>query len=489
MIKKSEGKAPQELDCDLLVLGGGPGGYSAAFRAADLGLKVVVVEERDELGGVCLNVGCIPSKTYLHYATLLRAMAHAGGAGISFGKPKIDVAALRGRKHEVVRKLVTGLAGLAKSRGVTVVHGRGRFAGSHEMAVHSGDAVATTIRFKYVLVAVGSAPVRLPHVPDDPRILDSTAALELPSVPKRMLVIGGGIIGLEMATVYSALGARVDVVELSDGLMPGTDRDAVEVWSKANADSLGQVMLETRVTDIEAGSADLKVRFEGRNAPAEPQSYDLALLSVGRSPNGGRIGAEEIGVVVDGKGFIPADIQMRTNLRHVFAVGDVVGAPMLAHKAVHEGHVAAEVIAGEIQGNQEWARIAFEARVIPSVAYTDPEVAWVGVTETQAKAEGKEIEVARFPWMASGRALANGCEGGFTKLLLDPADKRVIGGAIVGPGAGDMIGEIALAVEMGAEAADLALTIHPHPTLGETIGLAAEAGLGWCTDLPPKRRK
>jgi dihydrolipoamide dehydrogenase len=263
----------------------------------------------------------------------------------------------------------------------------------------------------------------------------------------------------------------------------------VEVWSKANTDSLGQIMLETRVAAIEIGAADLTVRFEGRNAPAEPQSYDLALLSVGRSPNGGRIGAAEIGVVVDGKGVIPVDIQMRTNLRHVFAVGDVVGAPMLAHKAVHEGHVAAEVIAGEVLGNPEWARIAFDARVIPSVAYTDPEVAWVGVSETQAKAEGKAVEIARFPWMASGRALANGCENGFTKLLLDPASKRVIGGAIVGPGAGDMIGEIALAVEMGAEAADLALTIHPHPTLGETIGLAAEAGLGWCTDLPPKRRK
>jgi dihydrolipoamide dehydrogenase len=489
MTKKSEGKARQKLDCDLLVLGGGPGGYSAAFRAADLGLKVVVVEERGELGGVCLNVGCIPSKTYLHYAALIRSLAHASDAGISFGSPKIDVEALRGRKREVVRKLVGGLAGLAKARGVSVIQGCGQFTASHEVTVRSGDDEIATVAFKFALIAVGSAPVRLSHFPDDPRILDSTAALELPSIPKRMLVIGGGIIGLEMATVYSALGAQVDVVELSEGLMPGTDRDAVEVWHKANAGSLGSIMLGTRVVGIEAGKSELLASFEGGNAPTEPQAYDLALLSVGRVPNGGRVGADQIGLTVDGKGYIPVDIQMRTNLRHVFAVGDVVGAPMLAHKAVHEGHVAAEVIAGELLGNAAWARAAFEVRVIPSVAYTDPEVAWVGVTETQAKAEGKLVEIARFPWLASGRALANGCENGFTKLVLDPAGNRVIGGSIVGPGAGDMIGEIALAVEMGATATDLALTIHPHPTLGETIGLAAEAALGWCTDLPPKRRK
>jgi dihydrolipoamide dehydrogenase len=489
MTGKSQENLAEQIECDLLVLGGGPGGYSAAFRAADLGLKVVVVEERAVLGGVCLNVGCIPSKTYLHYAALIRAMAHAGSAGIAFAAPTIDVAALRAHKQEVVGKLVTGLAGLAKARGVRIVQGRGRFIGQRELAVRSEEAASATVRFKYAVIAVGSEPVRLPHIPDDPRIVDSTGALELPSVPKRMLVIGGGIIGLEMATVYSALGAQVDVAELSDGLMPGTDRDAVVVWQKANADSLGRIMLETRVVGIDAAAEGLSVRFEGKAAPLEPQSYDLVLLSVGRAPNGGKVGAESIGVMVDAKGFIPVDLQMRTNQRHIFAIGDVVGAPMLAHKAVHEGHVAAEVVAGELLGNEEWARVAFDARIIPSVSYTDPEVAWVGMTETQAKAEGRAVDVARFPWAASGRALANGCENGFTKLLLDPSDNRVIGGAIVGPGAGDMIGEVALAVEMCAEAADLALTIHPHPTLGETIGLAAEAGLGWCTDLPPKRRK
>lgn len=487
-MEKSQVKTPEELNCDLLVLGGGPGGYSAAFRAADLGLKVVIVEERAQLGGVCLNVGCIPSKTYLHYAALIKAVSHAAAVGIEFDALRIDSGVMRNHKNEVVKKLVTGLAGLAKARGVRIVQALGRFVGANVIEAVADDSVSAVIGFKYCVVAVGSAPARLPHLPEDFRIMDSTAALELPALPNRMLVIGGGIIGLEMATVYSALGVRVDVVELSDGLMPGTDRDAVAVWQKVNAESLGQIMLGTGVTAVDAKPDGLWVHFEGKEAPAEAQSYDLILQSVGRTPNGVKIGAECIGVGVDAGGFIPVDEQMRTNVRHVFAVGDVTKPPMLAHKAVHEGHVAAEVIAGELFNNDEWARGAFDAKVIPSVAYTDPEVACVGMTETQAKAEGHAIETAKFPWAASGRALANGCEAGFTKLIFDPANNRVIGGVIVGPGAGDMIGEIALAVEMGAEVSDLALTIHPHPTLGETIGLAAEAALGWCTDLPPKRR-
>lgn len=484
--------APDSHACDLLVLGGGPGGYSAAFRAADLGLDVAIVEERPTLGGVCLNVGCIPSKTYLHQAALITEAAHAAENGVAFAPPRIDPAALRRHKNAVVGRLTDGLAGLARTRKVRVIQGRGTFDGPNALSVAADGGGRALVRFKYAIIATGSAPASLPGAPDDPRIVDSTGALELPVVPEAMLVIGGGIIGLEMATVYSALGARVDVVELSDGLMPGADRDAVAAWTRSNAPRLGRVMTGTRVAGMEAGPDGIRVRFEGGPAPAEPARYDLVLQSVGRIPNSPGIGTGspglEVGLEVCPKGFVGVDAQMRTSLRHIFAVGDVVGQPMLAHKAVHEGHVAAEVIAGELLGNKEMARSAFEARVIPSVAYTNPEVAWAGLTETMARAEGRAIQLAKFPWAASGRALANGCEEGFTKLIVDPADQRVLGGVIVGPGAGDMIGEIALAVEMGAEATDLALTIHPHPTLGETIGLAAEALLGSCTDLPPKRK-
>lgn len=481
--------APENHACDLLVLGGGPGGYSAAFRAADLGLNVIIVEERPTLGGVCLNVGCIPSKTYLHQAALITEAAHAARDGVVFAPPRIDTATMRKHKNGVVAKLTDGLAGLAKARRVTVLNGRGRFESSNTLTVSREDGVqAPTVSFKYAIIATGSAPIHLPGTPDDPRIVDSTGALELPVVPESMLVIGGGIIGLEMATVYSALGAQVDVVELSDGLMPGTDRDAVAVWSKLNAPRLGRVMTGTAVVGMEAADDGIRVRFEGPAAPSEPIRYDLVLQSVGRTPNGRGLGTEALGLEPDAKGFFVVDAQMRTRTRHVFAIGDVVGQPMLAHKAVHEGHVAAEVIAGEILRDDHMARTAFDARVIPAVSYTNPEVAWVGLTETVAAAQGRAVETAKFPWMASGRALANGCEQGFTKLIVDPADQRVLGGVIVGPGAGDMIGEIALAVEMGAEVADIALTIHPHPTLGETIGLAAEALSGTCTDLPPKRK-
>lgn len=490
MSKKENKSMSEELHCDVLILGGGPGGYSAAFRAADMGLNVVIVEERPGLGGVCLNVGCIPSKTYLHHAALIGEVTHASKAGIVYGKPTIDTKVLLNHKNEVVQKLVSGLSGLAKARNVRIVHGHGHFLSKNTLAVGKNTpGKQDTIHFKYCVIAAGSAPSRLPFLPTDPKIMDSTAALELPNIPEKMLVIGGGIIGLEMATVYSALGTTVDVVELSDGLMPGTDRDAVSVWEKINTSWLGHVFLETKVAAVEIKSDGVWVSFEGKAAPKAPQCYGLVLESVGRSPNGGKLMAEQAGVNVDRQGFITVDVQMRTNIPHIFAIGDISSPPMLAHKAVHEGHVAAEVIAGELLGHIEDARAVFDARVIPSVAYTHPEIAWVGVTETQANNLGKSIEVSKFPWAASGRALANRCEYGFTKLILDAENKSVIGGVIVGPSAGDMIGEIALAIEMGADVADLALTIHPHPTLGESIGLAAELALGWCTDLPPKRKK
>jgi len=476
----------EKIECDLLVIGGGPGGYSAAFRAADLGLNVVIAEQRPTLGGVCLHVGCIPSKTYLHQSALIREVSHAQIAGVSFGKLKIDLGALRDYKNMIVNKLVGGLGVLAKLRKVQILNGTARFTGVKRAVVVDG-AVATEIAFIYCIVAVGSSPARLPTLPGDPRILDSSSALELPAASGAMLIVGGGIIGLEMATIYSALGMRVEVVELSADLMPGTDKDLLAVWEKVNAPLLGSVMLETRLASASAKADGIKVSFEGKVAPAQPRSYDYVLCAIGRVPNAFGIAADAAGVAVDGRGFIPVDIQMRSNIAHIFAIGDVIGAPMLAHKAVHQGHVAAEVIAGEQLGHVRLARVAFDQRVIPSVAYTCPEIAWAGTTEADARAAGREVDVVKFPWSASGRALANGCEYGFTKLLFDRATSTVIGGAMVGPSAGDMIGEIALAIEMGAEIADIALTIHPHPTLGETIGLSAELALGSCTDLPPAK--
>ncbi|MBW7862551.1 MAG: dihydrolipoyl dehydrogenase [Rhodocyclaceae bacterium] len=485
-----------DAEYDLVVLGAGPGGYSAAFRAADLGLRTAIIERYATLGGVCLNVGCIPSKALLHVAAVIDEAEHVGVAGIRFEKPSVDVDALRKHKDGVITRLTGGLAGMAKARKVEVIRGYGSFLDPNHIEVEEtlGSAQDKTgtkkvIRFGQCIIAAGSAAVHLPFLPRDPRIVDSTGALELRQIPRKMLVIGGGIIGLEMATVYSTLGARVDVVEMLDRLMQGPDADAVKVWEKQNAHRFDQVMLKTKTVAVEARDDGLWVRFEGEKAPAEPQRYDLILQAAGRSPNGRKIGADKAGVVVNERGFIPVDAQMRTNVRHIFAIGDVVGNPMLAHKAVHEGHVAAEVAAGEAQGKAELARAAFDATVIPGVAYTHPEVAWVGVTEAQAKADGRKVEVAKFPWAASGRAIANGADYGFTKLVFDAATHRVIGGTIVGPSAGDMIGEVCLAIEMGADAVDIGKTIHPHPTLGETIGLTAEVAHGSCTDLPPARKR
>ena len=480
------GKA--DVVTEMLVLGAGPGGYTAAFRSADLGMKTLLVERYASLGGVCLNVGCIPSKALLHVAAVIEEAAHASVAGVSFAAPKIDVDALRTHKEKVVGKLTGGLAGMAKARKVEVVRGYGHFLDTHHLEVEltQGDAQEKTgekkvVRFQKCIVAAGSAAVHLPFIPRDPRIVDSTGALELRQVPKQMLVIGGGIIGLEMATVYSTLGARVDVVEMLDGLMQGPDRDAVKVWEKQNAHRFDRIMLKTRTTAVEAKKDGLWVSFDGANAPAGPQRYDLILQAAGRSPNGRKIGADKAGVMVDERGFIPVDTQMRTNVRHIFAIGDIVGNPMLAHKAVHEAHVAAEAAAGR--------KTHFEARVIPGVAYTHPEVAWVGVGEDEAKKAGRKVEVAKFPWAASGRAIANGADYGFTKLVFDAETHRIVGGTIVGPSAGDMIGEIVLAIEMGADAVDIGKTIHPHPTLGESIGMAAEVAHGSCTDLPPQRKR
>ena len=492
--------APSDTDCDLLVLGGGPGGYSAAFRAADLGLKVIVVERYATIGGVCLNVGCIPSKALLHVAAVMDEVKHFDALGISFGAPEVDLNKLRTHKENVIGKLTGGLAAMAKMRKVEIVRGVGNFVGSHqlEVAETEGSAqaltgVKRTLSFKRAIVAAGSQAMRLPFMPEDPRVVDSTGALALKSVPKRMLILGGGIIGLEMGTVYSTLGARLDVVEMMDGLMQGADRDLVKVWQKMNADRFDNIMLKTKTVAARVTAEGIEVTFEGEGAPA-PQTYDLVLQAVGRSPNGKKIGADAAGIAVTDRGFIDVDIQMRTNVGHIFAIGDIVGQPMLAHKAVHEAHVAAEVIAGELQGNAELASAAFNARVIPSVAYTDPEVAWVGLTEDQAKAQGIKVKKGLFPWTASGRAIANGRDEGVTKLLFDDSPEahghgKILGGGMVGTHAGDMIGEVALAIEMGADAVDIGKTIHPHPTLGESIGMAAEVAHGSCTDLPPTRRK
>src|SRR5690349_6204994 len=464
-----------DVDCDVVVIGAGPGGYSAAFRAADLGLRTVLVERYPTLGGVCLNVGCIPSKALLHTAAIMDAARALADHGVAFGEPKLDLAKLRAFKNKVVGKLTGGLAAMAKLRKVTVITGVAQFTGPHALAIEGKEK--KTLRFQNAIIAVGSQAAKLPFLPDDPRILDSTSALELPSVPKRMLVIGGGIIGLEMGTVYSTLGTRLDVVEMLDGLMLGADRDLVAVWQKFNARRFDNILLQAKTTKVEASAQGLKASFEGKEA----RSYDAILVSVGRVPNGKKIGAEKAGVEVDAKGFIPTDSQMRTNVPHIFAIGDVARNPMLAHKAVHEAHVAAEAAAGQ--------KSHFDARVIPSVAYTDPEVAWVGLTEEEAKKSGVAVGVAKFPWSASGRAIVNARDEGFTKLIFEHETHRIVGAGIVGTGAGDLISELALAIEMGADATDIGKTIHPHPTTSESVGMAAELFEGVCTDLPPQRKK
>ncbi|MGE4338082.1 MAG: dihydrolipoyl dehydrogenase [Pigmentiphaga sp.] len=470
---------PADLECDVLVLGAGPGGYSAAFRAADLGLSVVLVERYPTLGGVCLNVGCIPSKALLHTASVIDAAKAMSSHGIKFAEPEIDLDALREFKDGVIGKLTGGLAAMAKMRKVTVLQGSGRFLDANRLQVEGN--LAQIVGFRHAIIAAGSESIKLPFLPDDERIVDSTGALQLRQLPKKMLVIGGGIIGLEMGTVYSTLGSRLDVVEMQDSLMLGADRDLVKVWQKFNAPRFDNILLGTRTVAAEARDDGIWVSFEGEGAPPEPQRYDLVLQAVGRRPNGDRIGADQAGVAVDERGFIAVDSQMRTNVPHIFAIGDIIGQPMLAHKAVHEGHVAAEAAAGQ--------KSHFDARVIPSVAYTDPEIAWAGLTEDEAKAKGVKVRKGLMPWNASGRAIANGRDEGFTKLLFDADDGRILGGGIVGTHAGDLISEVALAIEMGADSVDIGRTIHPHPTLGESIGLAAEAADGHCTDLPPVRKK
>ncbi len=470
-----------DVECAVLVLGSGPGGYSAAFRAADLGLKTVLVERYPTLGGVCLNVGCIPSKALLHVTAVIDEAAHFSDLGVTFAPPQVDLDKLRAHKDKVVEKLTGGLGGMAKMRKVQVVTGVGSFLDPHHLEVTAADGGRKVVKFDQAIIAAGSESVRLPFLPDDPRIVDSTGALELRSLPKNMLIVGGGIIGLEMGTVYSTLGARLDVVEMLDGLMQGADRDMVKVWQKMNEKRFDRIMLKTKTVGAEAKDDGIWVTFEGENAPKEPQRYDLVLQSVGRVPNGRKIGAERAGVAVTDRGFIDVDRQMRTNVPHIFAIGDLVGQPMLAHKAVHEGHVAAEAAAGQ--------KSFFDARVIPSVAYTDPEVAWVGVTEDEAKKAGRKVGVSKFPWAASGRAIANTRDEGFTKLIFDEETHRLVGGAIVGTHAGDLLSEIVLAVEMGADATDIGKSIHPHPTLGESVGMAAELYEGVCTDLPPVRKR
>ncbi len=499
-IEASSYTGSTDLDCDVLVLGGGPGGYSAAFRAADLGLKVVLVERYAQLGGVCLNVGCIPSKALLHVAAVMDEVAHLSAAGVDFGAPQVNVDTLRGHKEKVIAKLTGGLAQMAKMRKVTIVRGYGAFVGAHHLEVEETTGTGQdktgskkVVAFKKAIIAAGSQAVRLPFMPDDPRVVDSTGALALQGVPQKMLIVGGGIIGLEMGTVYSTLGARLDVVEMMDGLMQGADRDLVKVWEKMNKHRFDNIRLKTKTVGAQATPEGIQVQFEGLDGTKSEGTYDLVLQAVGRTPNGKKIAADKAGVAVTDRGFINVDIQMRTNVPHIFAIGDIVGQPMLAHKAVHEAHVAAEVIAGELQGNKELASAAFNARVIPSVAYTDPEVAWVGLTEDQAKAQGIKVKKGLFPWAASGRAIANGRDEGFTKLLFDDSPEahghgKILGGGIVGTHAGDMIGEIALAIEMGADAVDIGKTIHPHPTLGESIGMAAEVAHGSCTDVPPARK-
>jgi dihydrolipoamide dehydrogenase len=476
---------PSDLHAEVLVLGAGPGGYTAAFRAADLGKKVVLVERYASLGGVCLNVGCIPSKALLHAAKVITEAEEMAEHGISFGKPQIDIAKLKAWKEkDVVGKLTGGLTALAKQRNVTVVNGRGEFTSQNQLQVTEADGKVTTISFDNAIIAAGSQATKMPGLApehhNDPRILDSTSALALEDVPKRMLVVGGGIIGLEMGTVYDAFGSKVSVVELSDGLIPGCDRDLVRPLHKRMEKRFEKILLKTKVAKLEPKKDGIHVTFEGEQA-IEPQVYDRVLVAIGRRPNGKNIGAEKAGVFVNEYGFIPVDKQMRTNIPHIFAIGDIVGQPMLAHKAVHEGKVAAEVIDGH--------KVEFQALAIPSVAYTDPEVAWAGMSETEAKAKGIEIEKASFPWAASGRALSIGRIEGSTKLIMEKDTRRIIGAGIVGPNAGELLAEAVLAIEMGADAEDIGLTIHAHPTLSETVCFAAEMAEGTITDLlPPKKR-
>lgn len=470
-----------EIKTQLVVLGAGPGGYSAAFRAADLGIEAVIVDARETLGGVCLNVGCIPSKALLHVAKVIDDAKEMAAHGVTFGEPKIDLDKIRGWKDSVVSQLTKGLSGMSKMRKVKHVQGYGKFTGSNTLEVDGPDG-KTVITFDNAIIAAGSEPVSLPFIPkDDPRVIDSTGALEMADIPGKMLVLGGGIIGLEMGTVYRALGSQIDVVEFLEQLVPAADKDVVKVYQKFIKDKFN-VMLETKVTGVEAKKDGLYVTFEGKQAPAEAVRYDKVLVAVGRRPNGKLLDADKAGVAIDERGFINVDKQLRTNVSHIFAIGDLVGQPMLAHKAVHEGHVAAEVIAGQ--------KHYFDPKCIPSVAYTDPEMAWVGVTEKEAKEQGLKFESATFPWAASGRAIASGRTEGMTKLIFDKDSHRIIGGAIVGINAGEMLGEIGLAIEMGADAEDIALTIHAHPTLNESIGLAAEMYEGTITDLPnPKAKK
>jgi dihydrolipoamide dehydrogenase len=469
-----------DLHAEVLVLGSGPGGYTAAFRAADLGKKVVLVERYETLGGVCLNVGCIPSKALLHTAKVITEAEETGHHGVSFGAPKIDLEALRKWKaNDVVAKLTGGLAQMAKQREVTTVTGVGQFTSPNQLKVTAADGKVTTVSFDNAIIAAGSQAIKMPGVADDPRIMDSTGALELHDIPKSMLLVGGGIIGLEMGTVYDALGSKVTVVELADGLIQGCDRDLVRPLQKRMEKRFEKIMLSTKVAKMEPKKDGIHVTFEGENA-IEPQVYDRVLVAIGRRPNGKNIGAENAGVAVDQWGFIAVDKQMRTNVPHIFAIGDIVGQPMLAHKATHEAKVAAEVIAGH--------KVEFQALAIPSVAYTDPEVAWAGVTEIEAKAKGIAIEKASFPWAASGRALSIARTEGATKLIFDKETHRLIGAGIVGTNAGELLAETVLAIEMGADAEDLGLTIHSHPTLSETVGFAAEMKEGTITDLYIKKR-
>jgi dihydrolipoamide dehydrogenase len=474
--------AAGDLHAEVLVLGAGPGGYSAAFRAADLGAKVVLVERWPVLGGVCLNVGCIPSKALLHAAKVIDEAQDFGAHGIAFSAPQVDLDKLRGWKESVVKRLTGGLAGMAKQRKVTVVTGNGVFASPNTLEVTAEDGSKKIVSFDKAIIAAGSEPVTLPFIPhDDKRVIDSTGALELDGVPNRLLVLGGGIIGLEMATVYHSLGSKVTVVELLDQIIPGADKDIVAPLAKRIEKRYEKILLKTKVVAVKAEDAGLRVTFEAADGSKTEDVFDKLLVSVGRKPNGKLLNAEAAGVKVEDNGFILADKQLRTNVSHIFAIGDVIGQPMLAHKAVHEAHVAAEVACGH--------KAAFDAKVIPSVAYTDPEVAWVGVTEIEAKAKGLKYGKASFPWAASGRALSLGRDEGVTKSLFDAETKRLIGCGIVGPGAGDLIAEAALAIEMGADAEDIALTIHPHPTLSETFGLAAELFEGTITDLIAPKKK
>ena len=471
----ADSSAAADIRCEVLVLGSGPGGYTAAFRAADLGREVVLVERYEQIGGVCLNVGCIPSKTLLHAAKIIVEAEEMEAHGISFGKPSVDLDKLREWKNGIIRQLTGGLKNMAKQRNVTIVNGYGEFIDSNHLRVTDKNENITTINFSNAVIAAGSRPVKLPFLPDDPRIIDSTGSLELASIPKNLLVIGGGIIGLEMATVYHSLGSRITIVEMLDGLMAGADRDLVRPFQKRIAKQYDNIWLETRVTEVEALKKGLRVHFEGKNSPDKPQMYDCILSSVGRVPNGLNIGAEKAGVGVDEKGFISTDIQMRTNVSHIFAIGDLAGQPMLAHKASHEAKVAAEAISG--------MKSFFDARAVPSVAYTDPEVAWTGITEEEAKTQGISYGKGSFPWAASGRSLSIGRSEGMTKVIFEEDSKRIIGLGIVGPNAGDLIAEGTLAIEMGCDANDIGSTIHPHPTLSETVAFAAEAYEGTITDL------